>query len=316
MDGKRRVAARFPGYLAFYDLAADGRMLFSLNDERKGIRGLAAGATEERDLSVLEAADLRGISDDGSVILAVTVGEGGGAKGAIYLRRTDGSPAVRLGDGAAFGMSPDGKWVSGFTSRESARRTFILMPTGPGDTVEVHVPQLPDRGGLVVGWLGGEENYLVQGASTNGKGYQFYDWNARANTLTPASPPNAPDNKPFVSPDRHSYLLPCAINGPWCIYSISGGDPKPVPGLTPHDVPIAWREDGKAIYIGTHQNDNRMMPIYLLDLATGARTLWKELRPSIPVDALSAPEITPDGRAYAYNYIYVRSELYVASGVK
>ena len=316
MDGKRRVAARFPGDLAFYDLAADGRMLFSLNDERKGIRGLAPGATEERDLSVLEAADLRGISDDGSEILAETVGESGGTTGAIYLRRTDGSPPLRLGDGVAYKLSPDGKWVSGYTSRASAQRMFILMPTGPGETVDVHIPQLPNHGGgLVAGWLEGEDNYLVQGASVTGKGWQFFDWNARANTVTPASPPNAPDSMPLISPDRRSYLLPCG-GGMWCIYPVSGGEPKPVPGLTPHDMPVNWRADGKAIYVMTHHNDNRMLPISLIDLATGQRTPWKELRASVPVDLLSMPKIAPDGRAYAYNYTYVRSELYVADGVK
>jgi hypothetical protein len=59
-----------------------------------------------------------------------------------------------------------------------------------------------------------------------------------------------------------------------------------------------------------------MIPIALLDLATGERTPWKELRASIPVDVLSNPRITPDGRAYAYNYSFTRSELYVGEGVK
>jgi eukaryotic-like serine/threonine-protein kinase len=319
LDGKRRVAARFPGYLALYDIAADGRILFSLNNGRKGIRALAPGETVERDLSILESADVRGISDDGTVILAETVGESGGAKGSIYLRHTDGSPPVRLGDGVAFSLSPDGKWVTGYTSRESAVRQFILMPTGPGETVEVHVPQLPDGQGLVVGWLEGEENYLVQGASLTGKGWQYFAWNARANTVTPVSPPNAPDAMPLLSPDRHSYLLPCAA-GPWCVYSMDGPnrppEPRPVLGLTPHDSPVNWRADGKAIYVVTHHNDNRMMPITLIDLATGNRTPWKELRPAIPVDQVMYPRITPDGRGYAYNYTYVRSELYVGEGVK
>ena len=313
LDGKRRVAARFPGYLALYDIAADGRMLFALNNGRKGIRGLAPGAAEEHDLSVLESADLEGISDDGQVIVAEALGESGGAKGSIYLRHTDGSPPVRLGDGVAFFLSPDGKWVSGYTSRESTMRKFVLMPTGPGETIEVQPQQLTHA--LVAGFLEGPENYLVEAKSLQGPGWQFFAWDKRAGSVKPVTPPNAPDAGPFISPDRRSFLLPCAA-GPWCVYSIDGGEPKPVPGLTPHDTPVNWRADGKAVYVSTHHNDIRMMLINLIDLATGTRTPWKQLRPSIPVDVLSNPRITPDGRAYAYNYSYVRSELYVGGGVK
>ena len=89
-----------------------------------------------------------------------------------------------------------------------------------------------------------------------------------------------------------------------------------MPGLTPHDAPVGWRADGKAVYVVTHHNDNRMMPISLIDLETGRRAPWKELRPAIPVDQVSNPLITPDGRAYVYNYTYMRSELYVGEGVK
>ena len=47
----------------------------------------------------------------------------------IYLRSTDGSPAVRLGDGQGLALSPDGKWVVALTS-DSAR--LRVIPTGPG----------------------------------------------------------------------------------------------------------------------------------------------------------------------------------------
>jgi len=320
MDGKRRVAARFPGYLVLYDIAPDGRILFSSNNGRKGIRGLAPGAAAERDLSVLESADLKGLSDDGQVILADALGESGGAKGSIYLRRTDGSQPLRLGDGVAFALSPDGQWVTGYSSRESVTRKFILMPTGAGETVEVRVPQLKSGMAVIVGWLEGEQNYLIEGQSLEGKGWQYYAWDARAGTLRPVTPPNAPDRFPLLAPDGRSFLMTCDAARA-CVYSLASGpgappDPKPVAGLTPHDIPLNWRADGKALYVLTHQNDETMLRISLFDVATGQRTPWKELRPSIPVDQVSNPRVTPDGRAYAYNYSYVRSELYVGEGVK
>ena len=47
-----------------------------------------------------------------------------------YLRKTDGAPAVRLGEGRPFGLSPDGKWVLStlFTPPQ-----ILLLPTGAGE---------------------------------------------------------------------------------------------------------------------------------------------------------------------------------------
>src|SRR5438445_494758 len=73
--------------------------------------GLAPGETKERDLSWLDVTYTRGMSDDGRTVLLGEGGFGGGANGSIYLRKTDGSPAIRLGDGYPISLSPDGKWA-------------------------------------------------------------------------------------------------------------------------------------------------------------------------------------------------------------
>ena len=60
--------------------------------------------------------------------LFTETGEGGGATYAVYLRKTDGSPAVRLGDGLAFGLSPDAKTAA--SARVGDLQPIILLPTG------------------------------------------------------------------------------------------------------------------------------------------------------------------------------------------
>ncbi len=309
LAGQRRAVTRFPGYVALYDVAADGRVLFSVDSVRYGIRGMAPGESVERDLSCLETSELQGLSDDGRLILAGALGESGGVKGSIYLRRTDGSPAVRLGDGVAFGLSPDAKWVTGYSSREGLARKFILMPTGPGDEIEIHVPELDSGRGVILGWLPGEQNYLV-GGRYPGKAWQFFAWDMRAKTVRPVTPEGVEDQLPLISADRRRFLARNAARE-WSVYSIDGGDPKAITGISPHDTPVGWRADGRSIYLMTHHDRNNMMPITVLDLETGHRTLWKEISPVIPVDQIGNPKITPDGRAYAYNYSYVRSELYL-----
>jgi hypothetical protein len=64
-----------------------------------GIIGARSAEEGERDLSLLDWSLLRDISPDGKLILFDESGEGGGAVHAVYVRRTDGSPAVRLGEG-------------------------------------------------------------------------------------------------------------------------------------------------------------------------------------------------------------------------
>ncbi len=309
MEGKVRVVARFPSQIRLFDVAADGRVLMSTESGRLGIRGLAPGDTVERDWSCLESSSLRGISDDGRLIVADVLGESAGAKGSVYLRRTDGTPPVRLGDGAATVLSPDGKWISGFSSRETARKIFVVTPTGPGEV------QPPNGHGIVVGWLSGDHTYLLAVHPKGTGRYQFFAWDAQTDQLRAASPVGMPDQLPLVSPDRRSYIAigPDRQTG---VYSVETGTGQPIKGLTEHDNVINWRADGRALYISTHHDMNQMRPVSLLDLATGQRTLWKTIQPAIMVDEVSNVHVTPDGKAYAYNYRYVRSELYVAEGIK
>lgn len=309
MKGQKRVVMRFPSRVQLFDVAADGRILMSTESGRTGIRGLAPGETVERDLSCLEASELTGISEDGRLIVANVLGESGGAKGSVYVRRTDGAPPVRLGDGSAFAISPDGKWVSGFASRDTASKNFILTPTGTGEV------QSTAARGIVLGWLG-DQKYLLGGEDPGSPNtVRFYAWDARSDQVRPASPTHMPQSFPIVSPDRRSYLT-VGPDHTFNIYSVETGEVRPVPGLTEHDLPINWRADGQAIYLSTHHDMNAMIPISVLDLASGKRTAWKMVQPSIPVDELSHIRITPDGRAYAYNYAYVRSQLYVAEGIR
>ena len=111
LTGKVRLILRTAGSADLNDLSRDGRALMSLSNARLGILGQGPGETEERDLSWLDWSRGMDLSSDGKTLLFDETGEGGGEKYGIYLRKTDGSQAIRLGDGNAGALSPDGQWV-------------------------------------------------------------------------------------------------------------------------------------------------------------------------------------------------------------
>ena len=107
-------------------------------DDRGGMAVLAPGQTLEQDLNWLDASFPVDLSRDGRTILFWEVGVGGGARGSVYLRSTSGSPAVRLGDGVAVALSPDGKWA--LTRGPGPSPYLDLLPTGAGQVRRIEHP--------------------------------------------------------------------------------------------------------------------------------------------------------------------------------
>jgi hypothetical protein len=56
--------------------------------------------------------------------------------------------------------------------------------------------------------------------------------------------------------------------------------------------------------------------VTLLDMKTGQRSSWKEIRPMTPVDSVLNLHVSPDGRAYAYNYTHASSDLFLVEGLR
>jgi hypothetical protein len=120
LAGQQRLVARVPGKLSIQDIARDGRVLVEQDLLQASMIYLPPGAApdkaKERDFSWFDGSTAREISADGKTIIFDERQEAGGDDAAIYLRKTDGSPAIRLGAGRAEGLSPDGKWVLALTS--------------------------------------------------------------------------------------------------------------------------------------------------------------------------------------------------------
>ncbi len=131
LAGKVRLLARVPGELTILDVGKEGNVLLTRGNDRAGIIGLAPGETKEKDLSWLDWSVPGSLSSDGKKILFQEAGEGGGPKYAVYLRNTDGAPAIRLGEGSGLSLSPDGKWA--LSRLNVTPSPLVLYPTGVGE---------------------------------------------------------------------------------------------------------------------------------------------------------------------------------------
>jgi len=86
--------------------------------------------------------------------------------------------------------------------------------------------------------------------------------------------------------------------------------------LTAGELPIAWSADGRSISVyGTAELPAK---VYRLDLSTGQRTLWKELKPAdaAGVEFIGPILPTPDGQACVYGYRRLLTDLYLVEGLK
>jgi serine/threonine protein kinase len=317
LKGHKRLVQRFPGHINIFDIARDGRVLLRTDSTQLGILAKGPGDKAERELSILDSGILEGIADDGRMVAASVTGEAGGAKGSIYTRKLDGSAPLRVGDGHAFMLSSDGKWISGYTTVDGSNRQFRLLPTGAGEERALNLPSLALGAPLA---SAGEEEFIVGGVEKGkeySKSWRCFLWDAHKNVVRPVCPEGVPDELMFVSPDHKWVLSQIPGGGKLAAYPINGGEPKIVPGFDPKkEWTNGWRSDSQSIYAIPSAAPEPEFIVESLNVFTGKRTPFLEVHPSRPVDEVELIRVTPDGRAYAYNYNIRLSDLYVASDLR
>jgi eukaryotic-like serine/threonine-protein kinase len=309
--GKVRERVRVPGTLTLQDIARDGRLLVTRDTLRNEIMALPASESKERDLTWLDWSLPAALSADGKRILFSEGGEGGGAGYSVYIRGTDGSPAVRLGEGSAQDLSADGEWALAIVHSASEPQ-LVAYPTGAGE------PKPFSKEGLSVyeATFMPDGKQMVLTASEPGHGARVYLRSfdgGKPRAVTPEGYSGiagggivAPDGKwtLVVGPDRKRYLYP-----------LSGGQPTAVPDLDLQDSVDQKSPDGRFLFV--HRGGEMPARVFRLEISSGKKELWKTL---MPADAAGVPEIgvvpTPSGEAYAYSYVRTLSDLYLVGGLK
>ena len=307
LSGHRRVALTSAGGLTMHDVSRTGRWLVTHDDRRYEISVLAPGASAERDLSWLDTSTDPYLSRDGTMLLFGDESIAAGANYGVCMRRTDGGPVVRLGEGQPSALSPDGKWALAIIYTPSQ---LLIYPTGPGE------PRRLPRGDIETyhsaGWFPDGKRVLVCGNEA-GKASRCYAQDISGGLPRPVTPEGTTNG--WVSPDGLQVLC-SKPDGTYSIQRTEGGTAQPVTGLTPDDQVVRWSADGRSAYVFRGVS----LPFQLdrLDLASGRRDLIREVAPADRAGVLQGvmAALTDDTRSYAYQYSRMTSQLFVVEGAR
>jgi len=289
------------------DVTRDQKVLVTVVDSRLGISGLSPGAKQERDLSWFDASRITDISSDGGTVLFEELSYGAPRNPAIYLRKTDGSPAVRLGDGNRAALSPDGKWVACIVNN-GPETQLTLLPTGAGEARNVSTPGMHYER---VEWFPDGQTLLFT-ANQPGRRPRTFVQDVRGGQPKPVTPEGLTATR--VSPDGKYATV--AADGKLSLLPMAGAEPKAAADIQPGESVMRWSADGRSLFL-RQLVGLTAVKINRLDLVSRREELWKELKPADPVGVqIYDVAITPDGNAYAYSFQRDICTLYLASGLK
>lgn len=308
LSGAERVVTRAPVSLMLHDISPTGDVLLSSGNEVTDFIGLAPGEDKERDLSWLDWGSVRDMSSDGKEFIFTHYGEKSGKNYSIYLRKTDGSAAVRLGDGNGWALSPDEKWV---LATLPASPQIILLPTGAGEVKRVEKYRIEEYG-LGAAWFPDGQRILFIGRES-GHAMRCYMQPVQGGAPSPVTPEGVTGTA--ISPDG-KYLVASDERGNQAVYPIAGGVARPIPELGAGDQVIRWTQDGNSLYF--FRATQSPIRVYKLVLATGQKLLWREIIPSDPTGILRFVRLflTADGKNYIYGITRNISNLYRVQKLK
>jgi Tol biopolymer transport system component len=297
--------------VTLFDLAADGRALVGLGTIRLGVNVGAEEGSRETDLSWFDGSVAADFSPDGRQLLMWESHEAENPHYAAFLRDLDGSPAVRLGEGFATAISPDGQWA--LACLFHPRQGIVLYPTGFGEPREIplrgfeHVSGAgfhPDGQNLVVIASTGDEPrrvYLV--SMTSGEATML--WDEEVIGQWEGCP---------ISPDGGRLVMRRA-SGENVLLSIRERSITELPGLGRKASVIQFDASGRALYYTPPHPAPHA--IRRLDLETRETVHWRTLSPPDPAGVLyiGGAIVSADGSRYGYTFLRHISDLYVVEGL-
>ncbi len=306
--GRERVVLPVPGRLTLHDIFADGRILMAVENGRREAVAGRLGETKERNLSWFDWSRLSGISSDGAFIAFEEQAQGVQGQNTVFVRTTDGAPAIRIGEGRARGspISPDDQWLA---IAVGTPLHVEVVPMGAGDPKVV-----PCDLAEFYGWqfYPDAERLLVLGNRAGSPKQLFevlIDGDGVSKPLT-----NAPLSGAFAL-SHDGKTIAAGSDQRVMLFFVDAAEPRVAAGCLPGDIPLEWSGDDSAIFVSARSQAS--VQIFRVEIATGERREWLTIHPDDPAGILDIMpvHITPDGQTYAYGYRRLLSDLYVVTGL-
>jgi DNA-binding winged helix-turn-helix (wHTH) protein/Tol biopolymer transport system component len=311
-SGQQLLVRQESSNTVLHDVSRDGHLLLTRDTIRGEVFGHIFPDNKERELGWGDNSFASDLTPDGTMIALSVQGEASDRGYDVYLRKTDGSPAVRLGDGIPIQFSNDGKWV--LTSYPSGLKPastpqLVLLPTGAGQAVTLTHDSI-DHGFATL--LPDGKRFLFDGVEP---GHAPRSWvqDGSDGKPQPITPEGVIGN--HVSPDGKLMAAVDMENKFW-LYPVNGGQPIALSGIERGEVPIGWSADSKHLFVATVE----AVPVRIsrTEVSTGRRQFVSKVTPSdlAGLWGFLTVHITPDGKSYVYSDYRILSDLYLARGLK
>jgi eukaryotic-like serine/threonine-protein kinase len=307
-SGEMHMMRRESASLTVLDVSRNGDVLFTRDVFHEDVSGRIYPDQQERKLGWLDNSEAEVLSPDGSVVLLSTEGEPTGQGYEIYLRRTDGSPAIRMGNGLPRALSPDGKWILATEGEGVSPPIVRLLPTGTGKAKTLASDGFRHHWGT---FFPDGKSLLFEG---NESGHATRNWvqDIGGGKPRPVTPEGTIGHR--ISPDARWLVAVDSADKYW-LYRLAGGLPIPLPGVKAGEEVRGWSANGRAVFVANASGVP--VRVYRLDIQTGRRQFLYELEPKDRAGLWSIHPtlLTPDGRSYVYSYYQILSDLYLATAL-
>jgi serine/threonine protein kinase len=308
LSGKVRAVLPAPGRLTLHDIATDGRVLLATEAARREVVVGRLGETQERNLTWFDWSRLSGISRDGTFIVFEEQASAVQGVNTVFLRYTDGAPAIRMAEGRARGnpISPDGQWLAIVVGNPPQLQ---LIPVGAGDTRFVPC-DLTEINGLQF-YPDGQRLLILGNYGESSK--QLFELDIAGDGKT--KPLTSVGLSGSFALSHEGKTIAAGVDQKVMLLFSDGTGGGPMPGARPGDIPIEWADDNSAVFV--LERTHSAVRIIRVDVTSGERREWVVIRPGDPAGILDVMpvHITPDGQAYAYGYRRFLSDLFIATSL-
>ena len=298
---KLHVAIDGPGDLLIHDVASDGRWLVGRETHRVQTYFRAPGANADRSAGWFDYNFRPLLSRDGTLLAFGDGSAEGGDYYGVVMRRTDGGPATRLGEGEPTDFSSDGKWL--LSAVASRPPKVVAYPTGAGSerVIDAGALESVDRA-----WWGPNDESVIMCGNEKGKAPGCF-----LRTLKKDGPLQ-PLRSAFLSPDGTRIVVTLMGQGGVGIATLTGDGARPIPGLSDKETVLRWSPDGRALWTF----ESAASKVWATDVATGRRQLLLTLGEPNGDNEFTALRLADDPKEYAYSRASHRSVLFVVEGAR